>query len=404
MLFNSKGRKKRVLFYNHTSQVSGGERMMLLLLRNLQRSDFAPIVVCPSGGPLARACEDIGVEVREIESLDARFTLRPDRLVGYAASILNTSADLRRLVRRLHPDLIHANSVRAGVVANFATIGIDVPLIWHVHDILPSHPFTSAIRLLARRSKRTRMIACSRAAAGSISRIDQVRVIRNGIDLATFQFQPGMGLSIREELGIGDEFVVGTVGQIAERKGQAGLLDAFADALRFIPNALLLIVGTPLFEHDRDYADRLKSRVHELGLEGRVRFLGQRKDVPALMHALDAFVLNSENEPLGLVLAEAMACGTPVIATRGGGVSEIVSDGQTGRLVDYGDREALARAMVETANNECLRSLFILNARRFVERHLSSTAYVRDVQSFYRELLPDTAGEEQAEHSYAEAI
>src|SRR5689334_10737100 len=165
--------------------------MMLLLLRNLQRSSFAPIVVCPSGGPLARACEDIGVEVREIESLDARFTLRPDRLVGYSASILNTSTELRLLVRRLQPDLIHANSVRAGLVANFATFGIDVPLIWHVHDILPRHPFTSAIRLLARRSKRTRMIACSQAAARSISRIDQVRVIRNGIELATFQFQPG---------------------------------------------------------------------------------------------------------------------------------------------------------------------------------------------------------------------
>lgn len=404
MLFNSKGHKKRVLFYNHTSQVSGGERMMLLLLRNLQRSSFAPIVACPSGGPLAGACEEIGVEVHQIKAVDARFTLRPDRLVGYAASILNTSIELRRLVQQLQPDLIHANSVRAGLVADLATSGIDVPLIWHVHDILPRHPFTSAIRLLARRSKWTRMIACSRAAARSISRTDQVRVIRNGIELTTFQFQPGMGVRIREELGLGNEFVVGSVGQIAERKGQAGLLDAFAHTLNSIPNAVLLIVGTPLFEHDRDYADRLKSRTHELGIEGKVRFLGQREDIPALMYAFDAFVLNSANETFGLVLAEAMACGTPVIATRGGGVSEIVTNGQTGRLINYGDRDALARAMVELANNECLRSLFILNARRFVERHLSSTAYVRDVESFYRELLPDTAGEEQEEHSYAEAI
>jgi L-malate glycosyltransferase len=404
VLSNSKGHKRRVLFYNHTSQVSGGERMMLLLLRNLQRSSFAPIVACPKGGPLAMACEEIGVEVHEIGAVDARFTLRPDRLAGYAASILKTSADLRRLVRQLQPDLIHANSVRAGLVANAATFAVNVPVIWHVHDILPPHPFSAAIRLVVRRSRRTRMIACSRAAARSISRSEQVRVIRNGIELATFQFLPGMGMHIREELGIGNEFVVGTVGQIAERKGQAGLLDAFAHTLSSIPNALLLIVGTPLFKHDRDYADQVKSRVHELGLESKVRFLGQRKDVPALMHALDAFVLNSENEPLGLVLAEAMACGTPVIATRGGGVSEIVSDGQTGRLVDYGDREALANAMVELANNECLRSSLILNARRFVERHLSSTGYVRDVESFYRELLPAPAGEEETEHSYAEAI
>ena len=378
--------------------------MMLLLLRNLDRRSFAPIVACPSRGPLRKACEEIGVEVREIRALDARFTLRPDRLARYSASMLGTSTDLRRLVHQLQPDLIHANSVRAGLVANCSTFGIDVPLIWHVHDILPAHPFSAAIRLLARRSKRIHTIACSRAAAESISRTDQVRVIRNGIELGKFQFQPGMGVRVREELGIGDEFVIGSVGQIAERKGQAGLLDAFAHASCSIPNALLLIVGTPLFDHDRDYAHQLKARVNELGLEKKVRFLGQRNDIPALMHALDAFVLNSENEPLGLVLAEAMACGTPVIATRGGGVSEVVTDGETGRLVAYGDRDALAKAIVELANDESLRSSLILNARRSVERHFSSTRYVRDVESFYRELLPRTAAEEETEHSYAEAI
>jgi glycosyltransferase involved in cell wall biosynthesis len=122
------------------------------------------------------------------------------------------------------------------------------------------------------------------------------------------------------------------------------------------------------------------------------------------MHAFDAFVLNSANETFGLVLAEAMACGTPVIATRGGGVPEIVIDGETGRLVDHGDREGLARAMVELGTNQHLRSLLIGNGRRFVERHLGSTRYVHDVESFYRELLPGVGREEPAEHSYAEAI
>jgi glycosyltransferase involved in cell wall biosynthesis len=402
--FSVRRNRKRILLYNHTGQVSGGERMLLLLLRNLQRSCFDPIVACPVAGPLAKASQEMGVEVHGIRTVDARFTLRPDRVAGYAASIVRASADLRSLVHHLHPDLIHANSVRAGLVANLATFGVDVPIIWHVHDILPPHPFSAAIRFLATRSKRTRMIACSAAAARSISRTDQVRMIRNGIELSKFQFQPGMDRGTREELGIGDEFVIGSVGQVAERKGQAGLLESFALTQRSIPNALLLIVGTPLFDHEREYASRLKSRVRELGLEGKVRFLGQRRDIPALMRAFDVFVLNSENEPLGLVLAEAMASGTPVIATRGGGVPEIVIDGRTGRLVEYGDREGLAQAMVELGTNQHLHSLLIGNGRRFVERHLSSTRYVHEVESFYRELLPGLGREEPAEQSYAEVI
>jgi L-malate glycosyltransferase len=403
---NLSGRRnrKRVLFYNHTGQVSGGERMLLLLLRYLQRSCFEPMVACPLAGPLAKACEEIGVEVHGIRAVDARFTLRPDRIAGYAASISSASADLRSLVRRLQPDLIHANSVRSGLVANLATVAIDVPVVWHVHDILPPHPFTATIRLLARRSKRTRMIACSTAAARSISRTDQVTVIRNGIELNKFQFQPGMDQLTRGELGITpDQFVFGTVGQIAERKGQVQLVEAFAEVLNSIPHAVLVIVGSPLFEHDHNYAARAKSCVSDLGLDRHVRFLGQRRDIPGLMRAFDAFVLNSANETFGLVLAEAMACGTPVIATRGGGVPEIVIDGRTGRLVDHGDRQGLARAMVELGTNQPLRALLIGNGRRFVERHLSSTRYVHDVESFYRELLPEVA-KQPAEESYAEVI
>lgn len=83
---------------------------------------------------------------------------------------------------------------------------------------------------------------------------------------------------------------------------------------------------------------------------------------------------------------------------------EIVIDGGTGRLVDYGDREGLARAMVELGTNQRLRSMLIGSGRRFVERHLSSTRYVHDVESFYRELLPDVPVDTTAEKSYAEVI
>src|SRR5260370_9174413 len=155
----------KVLFYNHTGQVSGAERVMVMILARLDRGEFEASVVCPSTGPLKQMVAQLGVRTETVGLLDARFTWRPERLARYVKSFLNVFRDLRHEVVRTSPDLVHANSIRAGLVATVATFDLGTRVVWHLHDLLPRHPLSTAIRILAWLSPRPRLIAVSEAVA-----------------------------------------------------------------------------------------------------------------------------------------------------------------------------------------------------------------------------------------------
>ena len=183
----------KILFYNHTGQVSGAERLLLMILARLDRDGFDPIVVCPEQGPLREMVTELGVPAETVAGLDARFTWRVDHLARYCKSFLRVIRQFRRRVISIKPDLIHANSIRAGLVATAATFGLGTRVVWHLHDLLPRHPLSTLIRVFAFLSSRTRMIAVSEAVArnfrGRFSRgmKNRVSVILNAIDLDNFQ-------------------------------------------------------------------------------------------------------------------------------------------------------------------------------------------------------------------------
>ena len=159
----------KILFYNHTGQVSGAERVMLMVLARLDRKSFDSLVVCPAQGPLEKMASLSGVRTDSLNVLEARFTWRVDLLARYLKSFFQVIRELRRKVIRFSPDLIHANSIRAGLVATAATFDLGTPVVWHLHDMLPRHPLSTAIRIFAALSSRARMIAVSEAVAINFS-------------------------------------------------------------------------------------------------------------------------------------------------------------------------------------------------------------------------------------------
>src|SRR5438552_4940022 len=210
----------RVLFYNHTTNISGAERVLLLALRRIDRTVIEPVVICPDG-ELARECDQLGVPIRAINELNARFTLRPDKLAIYLLSLLKTVRALRNEIISAEVDAIHANSIRAGIVALFATLWTGRIVFWHVHDELKPHPLSTVTRLLVRASRRCRVIAVSEATAssfiGHILKGSQVRrpvmVIHNAVDLESIDADV-KGRDLRGDLGLEpDSFLFGTVGQ-----------------------------------------------------------------------------------------------------------------------------------------------------------------------------------------------
>lgn len=381
----------KILFYNHTGQASGAERMLAMILARLDARAFASVVVCPESGALGEMVADLGVPLETIAGLEARFTWRPDRLLRYAWSFVQVMRQLRQKVTTNKPDLIHANSIRAGLVATAATLGLKTPVVWHLHDLLPRHPLSTAIRLFASVSKRTRMIAVSEAVArnfrgrfsGSLK--NRVTVILNAIDLE--QFQDGETSetarnAVREELGLDrDEFVLGIIGQLTPRKGQLELIQAFSQA--DLSHATLLVVGAPLFNRDAEYAERLPQEAMARSVAGRVRLLGARSDISRIMRALDLLVVNSAAEPFGLVILEAMACGTPVLATAVDGIPEIVEHGRNGWLVTKGEGRSLAQALTHLRHNPELRAQLATAGREYVTAKFSFDRYLTELERFY---------------------
>ena len=381
----------KILFYNHTGNVSGAERVLLMILKGVDRQVFDPVVLCPTEGRLTEIAREAGAGIIPIDQLRARFTWRVDRLLRYLASFVGVIRTARSVVLSEAPDIIHANSIRAGLVMSAATVGLKVPVVWHAHDILPRHPLSAAVRLVAGATKRNQILAVSHAAAARFrghlmnrSNRRPVKVIHNAVDLERFQPNSASRREIRRALGLTEtQQVVGIVGHLTPNKGQLELIEAFAAMSPEASDAVLLIVGETLFNRGGNYAESLLRAANLLGIADRVRFLGARDDVPALMQSFDLLVVNSRTEACPLTVLEGLASGTPVLATSVGGTPEIIRHGENGWLLSARDQQTLIQAMLLLLGDANLRERLSRNGCREAINRFSVERYIRHIQSLY---------------------
>jgi glycosyltransferase involved in cell wall biosynthesis len=146
---------------------------------------------------------------------------------------------------------------------------------------------------------------------------------------------------------------------------------------------MLLIVGAPLFNRDPEYLDLLKQTASNLGVESRVRMLGARNDVREIMQALDLLVINSSVEPFGLVAVEAMACGTPVLASATGGLNEIIEHEKDGWLVPLSDQESLASAIIQLSRQPLLRTRLAAAGQKKAAASFNAARFMKELEEFY---------------------
>ena len=386
----------KVLYYNHTGQVSGAERVLLMILSRLDRSRFEPVVACPAEGRMIGMVRDLGIRTIGLEQLEARFTWRVGRLFQYLASFARVIRNARALIVDEQPDVIHANSIRAGLVMSAASFGLSSPVIWHAHDILPRHPLSIAIRFFACASGRNSILAVSQAAAGRFrgiltrwfSRRVPIRVIHNAVDTERFQPKSESRREIRHALGLTEkDKIVGIVGHLTPTKGQLELIEAFAAISRESPDAVLLVIGESLFNRGDDYLKQLRHAASLCAGTDRVRFLGARDDVPALMRGLDLLVVNSHTEAFALTVLEGLASGTAILATAVDGTPEMISHGENGWLIPARDQQKLAEAMLVLLGDQNLRAQLGSNGRRDAITRFSVERFVAEIHSFYRGML-----------------
>lgn len=339
--------RSRVLFLDHVG-VLGGAELAIVDVARAYRDTSA--VVLFADGPFRTRLLDEGIRVEVIQGSRSLHAVRREtRWPG-----LGALGGLVSLARRIVPlarefDCIHANSQKAFITACLAGRLARRPVIWDLNDLLTRDHFSRANIMvdiaLANRCA-VRVIANSNASAQAFvdqgGRADKLRVVYNGIAAAPFDLVTDADVAAaRRELGLGDAPAVGIFSRLGEWKGQHVALDALTQ----VPNVHLLLVGDALFGEEA-YARSLRSQAARLGLTSRVHFLGFRTDIPRLMRTVDVVAhTSSAPEPFGRVVVEGMLARRPVIATRAGGVPEILSDGVTGVLVSPGDADAFAGAL-----------------------------------------------------------
>lgn len=333
----------RVLVVNQTAATSGAEHSLLTLLAALDPAQ-AEVTVASPVGLLSERVAELGLPHVPIHGTEASFRLNPRTTPPELARLLRSSWQVARAARRIEADVVHANTTRAGLIAIGArSFGAPAPLV-HVRDWAP--PGRAADLVLGLTGRRAgAIVANSRHVAEQFGRLPDPprgrrapRVIHNPVDLSRFSPAGHDRAAARAALGLPTGApVAGVVGQLTPWKGQDDAIRALAAC--GLPEAHLVVAGSAKFAtaaarfDNQAYADGLAPLAAELGVADRTHLLGEVRDVPGVLAALDVLLVPSWEEAFGRVVVEGMAMGLPVIATSNGGPPEIINDGRSGFLL-----------------------------------------------------------------------
>lgn len=392
--------RETVLLYEANCLFMGGnQNYITLLFEHWADAARHPMLVCPIDAALPEAVRRAGGDVciveqslrlsrynREILTAGAVDKL----LTGFA--LLAYNFRMYRFLRRHRPAVILCNNIRSILMLVLAAKACRIPLVWFIKGEMSRHyhPLFTRTGLFAA----DRIILLSphlmpeegaRAAARSASKF---HILRIGVDLDAMARTRSAGASRgAARRGHGSQasgVLFSFAGYLRPGKGVDDLIEAFAMVHRELPGARLRIIGDSDLN---DYKRRLTELVAARGLDDAVHFLGWRDDVPRLITETDIFVLPSHSEGVPRSIVEAMACGVPVIATRVGGVAELLGDGDFGLIVPPRDPPALADAMLGLARNAGRRARLGRAGQEEVLQNYSITVHVKNLLRILRQAV-----------------
>jgi len=395
----------RVLYVSHTAHISGGERSLIDLVGALDGRVQA--AVATPEGELPSTLRKLSVPVRVIPGTAGSLRPHPLHTPRTVADLARAAWSLRRIARREGVDLVHANSIRAGIVASAAAGAGGPPAVVHVRDVLPDGPLTRMTRFAVGRGA-SAIIGNS---AHTLERFADPRteavlaVAHSPVDLDRLRAAGNLDrCRARAALGIPADAapVLGVVAQLTPWKGQDDAVRIVAGLRDVHPGVRLLLAGSAKFvssstRHDNHaFVERLRAIVDDLGLGDRVVLLGERGDVPELLRALDMLLVPSWEEPFGRTVVEALAVGVPVAATSVGGPREVLTDGVEGLLLPPRRPEAWVSALAPLLGE---RGRLAEMAGRGRARAIAfdRAAHADRVLSVYEKVLPSSRRESQRE-------
>jgi len=374
-------------------EVGGTEKHVRDLVGRLDRERFRPVIIATAeGGILEAEFARMGVPVHILGYQG--FTRRPGRILRTARSAVRAIRELARILRREQVSILQAYlpaanilGAAAGVLAGTPRIILGKRGLCHYKKGRPLLAFFENVANLAADV----VLVNSDAVAAAVRAAERfcgrkIRRIYNGIDAAD-RAEPGAPDPSGDGPALDPPFPPGSstvlyVANLFPYKGHVDLVEASAAVIASRPEALFLLAG-----REEGAGRSVRTRIGELGLDDRVRLLGAREDVPALMSAADLVVHPSHEEGFSNTILEAMAAGKAVVATSVGGIPEAVEDGITGILVPPKSPDRLAAAILSMLNDGTgTREMGEAGRRRVLER-FPLEKMVREIEALYEELL-----------------
>lgn len=358
---------------------AGAEVQLLALIKYLVRlPGFEWTVILFNEGKLAD----------ELRKLPISLTVIPEK----NHSPITIAYRLAKKFRQVRPDIVHTHKYKDSILGSIVARCLRIPYVVRVVHGMPE-PFkglknlkmasyTLADRLVTRWLV-DKVVAVSSDIERLLSQIygaDRIVCIHNGIDLEAVHVTTQRAMK-RNEWQIDDEAVlIGTVGRLVPVKGHAILLEALRILGNSNPNVKLLLIG------DGPLRVLLEAEVKQLGLEQAVIFTGHQKQSYDFINMMDIFVLPSLHEGIPMVLLEALALKRAVIASRVGGIPEVVSHGVSGMLVSPGNAAELATGIRELVQDRAKAEEFGVAGRRQVEQEFDASLMANRTAAMYHSL------------------
>lgn len=362
---------KRILHIDSEVGWRGGEAQVFELCLGLRALDYEPLLAVPPKSALETRARSANLDVIAM-NLRSEYNVR-------------TILRLRRLIKEENIELCHAHTAHAHSLAWGATAKTPtVPVIVSRRvDFDVGRNYFSRLKY---QSPRVCFIAISEGVRqvllkGGVSE-ERIFVVPSGINPAKFTNEVRTREHFYEEFHLSrDSVIVGNIAHLADHKGQRYLVEAVPEVLRAYPSAVFFIVG------EGKERQALEQLISKLDLQGKVILTGFREDIGYFLRAFDIFALSSHLEGLCTSLLDALLMEIPVVATRTGGIPEIIEDDVTGLLVEVRNPHALAEGIIRLIREPALRDKFAKAGRERVLTRYTSEQMVRGTVAAYEQVL-----------------
>jgi glycosyltransferase involved in cell wall biosynthesis len=351
----------------------GGIANYVLELSRALKGKGAEVIVASSGGDLEPQLALSGIKHIKLD-IRTKFEFAPKVFVSAFA--------VRDLVRKEGVDIVHSHTRVSQVAGALACRMAGVPMVTTCHGY-----FKRRLRSIVD-TWGDKVIAISAAVHRHLKddlkvKDERIELVYSGIDMRKFSkdFSDDEIGATKKYLGLSGRIIAGTIGRMSPVKGQKFFIQAMAKVLKERPDAAAFVVG------NGPDGPSIKSLAMALGIDDRISFVDSVSDTRQMLSAMDIFVFPSVREGLGIALLEALAMSKACVASRIGGIEDIITDGENGMLTDVGDSDSIAQAVLKLMSDDGLREAIGRSGRRTVEERFTLDRMSDDIIKIYKKVL-----------------